>query len=70
MSSISELTFLIFLLFSRVTQQKLVSVLALHDRDTELLDENERMFCPKLAENPVQYNKVTSSLDFLQGLNS
>lgn len=26
-------------------------------------------FYPKLAETPVQYNKVTSSLDFLQGLN-
>lgn len=26
-------------------------------------------FCPKLAEILVQYNKVTSSLDFLQGLN-
>lgn len=26
-------------------------------------------FYPKLTETPVQYNKVTSSLDFLQGLN-
>lgn len=54
-----------------MTQQKLISVsaLELHEGDTEFWVEMRECFFPKLAETPVQYNKVTSSLDFLQGLN-